>query len=396
MSADGGYTRQYRRIWCHPAFRSKQEAAVFSWLKDAARWRDGCLQTRYGPVQLRRGEVLIAEREVAEDFGLARNTLRALFDRMASMGMIALIRGDGRAPQRAGTILAVCNYDAYQLGAELTSLGTANSAEAGPQQDRTGDHSGTATGPQESQENSGFGGDLEIDQDRNRTAERTANGPHEDRSRTKNKEEKEVKEGKEDISLPPAVAAGECVLPEVGQSASAVVLTMPTAVVPARSSLFVDEPAPRAKPTKRAAEPEGFAGWYDLYPRHEARADAAKAFPEAVRAAGGLDRLMALTQSHRFRDEVRFIPYPASWLRGKRWTDQPVQDTADGRVVRFPSDPHQAAASGAGIGPEPSRNSPEWLRWNQMRVRAEARARQGKPQADGDGPIIDGYAERMA
>jgi hypothetical protein len=200
VSFDGGYTRQYRRIWSHPAFRTKQEAAVFSWLKDAAQWRDTCLQTRFGPVKLRRGEVLIAERELSEDFGLARNTLRALLERMVGMGMVTLVR-DGRAPQRAGTVLQVCNYDTYQLGAEAASLGTANGADYGPQEDRLVDRGRTANDSAKPQQDQVVEGSVSTLRDRTETAERTANGPHEDHTRTKNKEENQGKEGNQASSL---------------------------------------------------------------------------------------------------------------------------------------------------------------------------------------------------
>lgn len=153
MNQEGGFTRQYRRMWDNPVFRNHQEAAVFSWMKDVARWRETTIRTKFGPVTLGVGEFLMAEREVAENFGLHRNTLRNLVQRMADAGMIT--RFQDRCPQNAGTIVSIVNYKEYQ-GIEDVS---------GPLEDRF------------------------------ETAERTALGPLEDRSRTKIKERKESKEG---------------------------------------------------------------------------------------------------------------------------------------------------------------------------------------------------------
>lgn len=128
MHADGGYTRQYRRLWDNPIFRNKQEAAVFSWMKDAAAWKPTAVKTRFGTVTLAVGELLIAERAVAEDFGIDRKRLRNLLSRMVQDGMISLsgpptsasdgtIDGTiGRANHGtiAGTIVTIQKYTEYQ------------------------------------------------------------------------------------------------------------------------------------------------------------------------------------------------------------------------------------------------------------------------------------------
>lgn len=244
---DGGYTRQYRRLWSHPAFRNKVEAAVFAWLLATAQWRDTCMQTRFGPVRLRRGEVLIAERELAEDFGLARKTLRDLLARMAEMGMIALIRGDGRAPQRAGTILQVCNYDIYQLPADGTSLGTTNGHDEGPHGDRIGYRTGTAKGTGKPQEIRGLPGDGAMFGDRTGTAERTENGPLGDRIGTENKEGKEGEENTCSLRSQAASAAAEQRVPPFEQSARADTPPATDEDAADPSDLFGEAPDPKGK-----------------------------------------------------------------------------------------------------------------------------------------------------
>lgn len=140
MNPEGGYTRQYRRMWDNPVFRSYQEAAVFSWMKDVAQWRETTIRTKFGPIKLGIGEFLMAEREVSESFGLHRNTLRTLLQRMADDGMIEVFRD--RCPHRAGTIVRIVNYADYQW-AEPASVPkedrkrTGNGTEAGPKLDRS-------------------------------------------------------------------------------------------------------------------------------------------------------------------------------------------------------------------------------------------------------------------
>jgi hypothetical protein len=124
MNAEGGYTRQYRRLWDNPVFRNKQEAAVFSWMKDVAAWRPTAVKTRFGVIALAIGELLMTERQVADDFGIDRKRLRNLLQRMVAQGMIAI---GGFSPgtatrtatrtahgTAAGTIVTIRNYVEYQ------------------------------------------------------------------------------------------------------------------------------------------------------------------------------------------------------------------------------------------------------------------------------------------
>nr|WP_281418486.1 GntR family transcriptional regulator [Azospirillum soli] len=106
----------------------------------AAQWRETRIPTKFGPVTLGVGELLIAERELAEDFGLHRNTLRALLQRMLDEGIIE--RFLDRCPHRAGTIIRIVNYAVYQ--------GLGHPSE--PKEDRSWTTNGTEEGPKEDQE----------------------------------------------------------------------------------------------------------------------------------------------------------------------------------------------------------------------------------------------------
>lgn len=164
MNEIPGFVISWRSKWDHPIFRRKQEAAVWAWMCDTAQWQDYRMPTKFGPIDLKRGELVMSEREVAEDFGLHRNTLRSLIQRMADDGMITLIRD--RIPHRAGTIVSIVKYEQYQR----------------------------------------FGDNIEEGQDRKKTEDRTEAGPKEDRSRTKNKEDNTYNEDKEES--PPAPQGG--------------------------------------------------------------------------------------------------------------------------------------------------------------------------------------------
>ena len=65
--------------------------------------------------------------------------------------------------------------------------------------------------------------------------------------------------------------------------------------------------------------------FYTLFPRHEARKDALKAWSRMSES----DRLAAVTAIADWRQvwkaqgrEQHLIPLPATWLNGERWTDE--------------------------------------------------------------------------
>ncbi len=70
-----------------------------------------------------------------------------------------------------------------------------------------------------------------------------------------------------------------------------------------------------------------FANWYLLYPRHEARKDAGKAW-DALSADDRYLAIVAIASWRRvFLDRAQgrgivFVPLPATWLRAERWTDE--------------------------------------------------------------------------
>ena len=68
--------------------------------------------------------------------------------------------------------------------------------------------------------------------------------------------------------------------------------------------------------------PIGFAEFWEIYPRKVSKRDAAAAFAAAVKRAGNPETILAALRQQPVNHNPRFIPYPATWLRGDRWLDE--------------------------------------------------------------------------
>lgn len=83
----------------------------------------------------------------------------------------------------------------------------------------------------------------------------------------------------------------------------------------------------RTSEKKRTGEVEGFAEWYQAYPRKKQRDDAARAYRKAVpfqiSAADLLSRTktFAVEWGKRPKGDLQFCPYPASWLNSGEYKD---------------------------------------------------------------------------
>lgn len=78
--------------------------------------------------------------------------------------------------------------------------------------------------------------------------------------------------------------------------------------------------------SKRARTREDFDLFWNAYPKKKSKADAEKAFKKLNPDKQLLDTMLdALEEQKRSqdwkRDNGQFIPYPATWLNGRRWED---------------------------------------------------------------------------
>lgn len=82
----------------------------------------------------------------------------------------------------------------------------------------------------------------------------------------------------------------------------------------------------RAREAKKAEE-ERFDRFWTAYPRKTAKQDAMKAFARLNPDDALLDTILTALEKHKksdqwTRDGGQYIPHPATWLIGKRWTDE--------------------------------------------------------------------------
>lgn len=73
-------------------------------------------------------------------------------------------------------------------------------------------------------------------------------------------------------------------------------------------------------------EVEGFANWYEKYPRKVARRDAAKAYRREIKTEE--DRVLALANLELWKRTEQwqtwaFVPYPATFLNRGQWQERP-------------------------------------------------------------------------
>jgi hypothetical protein len=75
--------------------------------------------------------------------------------------------------------------------------------------------------------------------------------------------------------------------------------------------------------TNTPTQPDGFAEFWSAYPKKVAKGDAEKAWkkhkPDIAACLAAL--AIAKTSPDWTKDGGQFIPYPATWLNGKRWED---------------------------------------------------------------------------
>lgn len=82
-------------------------------------------------------------------------------------------------------------------------------------------------------------------------------------------------------------------------------------------------------------EVEGFANWYEKYPRKVARRDAAKAYRREIKTEE--DRLLALANLELWKavwTDMQFIPYPATFLNRGQWQEKPPEMKSKQEIQR--------------------------------------------------------------
>jgi len=106
--------------------------------------------------------------------------------------------------------------------------------------------------------------------------------------------------------------------------------------------------------------PDGFDEFWSVYPRKVGIGDARKAWKQTVKVRPDVSVLVASVEMAKAGWlDPKFIPYPASWLRGHRWADNAVLPS---EVVRSLLEPCRGCIGtgrqdyGSEVGKEPCRD----------------------------------------
>ena len=85
------------------------------------------------------------------------------------------------------------------------------------------------------------------------------------------------------------------------------------------------------------SEPDTFADFWCLYPRHEAKKDARRAWAKIPAAQHVLILTALVDWRPVWRDkDVQFICLPATYLRGERWEDELPPEYRNGHASHIP------------------------------------------------------------
>ncbi len=118
---DDGFVRVFRRVYAHPVFQNTVEASVFVWMIAMANWREATVQAGARGITLRRGQLVVSERELSKIFNIPKTSLHGLIARLRSADMIDVARPSDQSRTECRpsadlrwTIITVKNYEQYQ------------------------------------------------------------------------------------------------------------------------------------------------------------------------------------------------------------------------------------------------------------------------------------------
>jgi hypothetical protein len=119
--------------------------------------------------------------------------------------------------------------------------------------------------------------------------------------------------------------------------------------------LAVPVPSPVTAPKKEMVKVDRFGEFYDAYPRHVGREAAFKAWKRLDPADDLVAEILADLEKRQatiWRDsDPTFIPHPATYLNGRRWTDEIPSAIALGfRGCRPSKFEHEIASRIAEVG----------------------------------------------
>lgn len=124
--SDDGFVRVYRKVLDNPEFRDQSEAMIFVWMVMRASWKPSRVRYKERSIQLDRGQLAISVRDLAAVFGRSKDWANRFLERLTNRDMIATATATGV------NIITLCKYEEYQSSKTLS----ATVADHQPRQDR--------------------------------------------------------------------------------------------------------------------------------------------------------------------------------------------------------------------------------------------------------------------
>ena len=127
-------------------------------------------------------------------------------------------------------------------------------------------------------------------------------------------------------------------------------------------------PNPNPTPAERKA---AFDRFWALYPRHEAKQNAQKAFDKINPDADLLNVICAAVEQWKkseqwTKDGGQFVPHPATWLNQHRWEDEIPKPAPQGQVKRVQEQAYEQRQNNE----NQMSDTPEWFREYQQQLTA--------------------------
>jgi hypothetical protein len=82
---------------------------------------------------------------------------------------------------------------------------------------------------------------------------------------------------------------------------------------------------------------EGFAQFWEAYPRKVKKPDALRAWKQTAKDRPPIDELLAHLIGRTWGDDPQFVPHPATFLRSHQWNDSPLIASSGGRWAGAPT-----------------------------------------------------------
>lgn len=128
--SEAGYVSIHRRLLGHHAFRNDAEGMAFAWMVIRAAWRPAKVRYKDRMIQLRRGQLAVSVRDMANAMDRDKAWVERLWKRLKSETMIETVTEAGVS------VVTICNYDEYQASRDSDETPRETAGETSSRQAR--------------------------------------------------------------------------------------------------------------------------------------------------------------------------------------------------------------------------------------------------------------------